>query len=183
MATIQEYEQLKAFARIDGLLVAALWTVSFLCVMKMGLNPMLFMVALAIGAGSLTFAALRLKRFRDNILDGDISYRRALGYSVLTYLYASLLFAGMQYLYFQFIDGGAFVNLQLATLSEPEAQKIMKDVYGLTKEDIDFAVENLRALTPIRIALQFFTVNVFMGVLVSIPVAFIMQHRKREFRR
>ena len=54
MATIQEYEQLKAFARIDGLLVAALWTVSFLCVMKMGLNPMLFMVALAIGASSLT---------------------------------------------------------------------------------------------------------------------------------
>lgn len=31
MATREEYEQLKAFARIDGALVGALWIVSFAC--------------------------------------------------------------------------------------------------------------------------------------------------------
>jgi hypothetical protein len=54
----------------------------------------------------------------------------------------------------------------------------MQSVYGLTPRDIEFAVENLRALTPIRIAMQFFTTNVLMGLIVSVPVALIMQRRK-----
>ena len=101
MATYQEYEQVKAFARIDGLLVAGVWTVSFLFAMHMGQNPMLFLASFIVGAASLVWAALRLKRFRDNILDGHISFRRAFFYSILTYLYASLLFAAVQYVYFQ----------------------------------------------------------------------------------
>lgn len=178
MANYQDFEQLKAFARIDGMLVVLLWTASFLCCMKMAMNPMLFLIALAIGAFSLAYAAMRLKRFRDTILDGYISYRRALAYSIMTYLYASLLFAGIQFIYFQFIDGGSFINMQLEAIKDPQAQKMMQSVYGLTPQDIEFAVENLRALTPIRIAMQFFTTNVLMGLIVSVPVALIMQRRK-----
>ena len=181
MAKYQDYEQLKAYARIDGLLVALIWTASFLCCMRMALNPMMFMLALGIGAFSLAFAAMRLKRFRDNILDGFISYRRSLAYSIMTYLYASLLFAGIQYLYFQFIDGGDFINMQLNALNDPQAKQMMQSVYGLTPQDIEFAIQNLRALTPIRMALQFFTTNVLMGIIVSVPIALIMQRKNRHF--
>ncbi|MCR4852695.1 MAG: DUF4199 domain-containing protein [Prevotella sp.] len=180
MATYKDFEQVKAFARVDGVLVTLLWTVSFVCAMKMGKNPMLFLVALGIGAWSLAYAALRLKRFRDQVLDGFISYRRALAYSILTYLYASLLFAVVQYLYFQFIDGGEFLRQQLVMLNDPEAQKMMQQVYGLTKEDISFVVQNIGALTPIRIAMQFFTMDVMLGVFVSIPVALLMKREKKS---
>ena len=183
MATYKDFEQVKAYARIDGALVALLWTVSFVCAIKMGQNPMLFLVALAIGAWALVYAALRLKRFRDNVLDGFISYRRALAYSILTYLYASLLFAFVQYLYFQFIDGGEFIRQQLAMLNDEEAQAMMQKVYGLTKEDISFVIQNIGALTPIRIAMQFFTMDVMMGVFVSIPVALLMKHTPYNVRR
>ena len=181
MAKYQDYEQLKAYARIDGLLVALIWTASFLCCMRMALNPMMFMLALGIGAFSLAFAAMRLKRFRDNILDGFISYRRSLAYSIMTYLYASLLFAGIQYLYFQFIDGGDFINMQLNALNDPQAKQMMQSVYGLTPQDIEFAIQNLRALTPIRMALQFFTTNVLMGIIVSVPIPLIMPRQHRHF--
>ena len=89
-----------------------------------------------------------------------------------------MLFAGIQFVYFQYIDGGSFINMQLEALKDPQAQKMMQSVYGLTPKDIEFAVENLRALTPIRIAMQFFTTNVLMGLIVSVPVALIMQRKK-----
>ena len=177
MATYQEYEQVKAFARIDGLIVAVVWTVSFLFAMHMGQNPLLFLASLIIGAASLVWAAMRLKRFRDTILDGHISFRRAFFYSILTFLYASLLFAAVQYVYFQFIDGGEFIRQQLAMLNDDEAQQVMQKVYGLTKEDISFVVQNIAALTPIRIALQFFSMDVMMGFFVSIPVAMLMKRK------
>ena len=36
MIKIEEFTQLKAFARVDALMLTALWTVSFVCVTMIG---------------------------------------------------------------------------------------------------------------------------------------------------
>ncbi|MBP5278444.1 MAG: DUF4199 domain-containing protein [Prevotella sp.] len=178
MATYQEIEQVQAFSRVDGAVVALFWIVSFLFFVGNFSNPLLGLISFTIGAVSLVYAALRLRKFRDNVLDGSISFWRAYGYSTMTYLYAALLFAAAQFIYFQFIDHGYLMNQYSAIAQTKEFVEMMK-IYGITPEDLKIGMENIAALRPIEIALQFFSLNVMMGVFVSLPVAAIMRKKKR----
>ncbi|MDO4159786.1 MAG: DUF4199 domain-containing protein [Prevotellaceae bacterium] len=181
MATREEYEQLKAFARIDGAIVGGLWILSFACFIGEFYNPFLGILAFVIGAGSLVFAALRLKKFRDNILEGVISFRRAFGYSIFTYFYAALLMALAQYVYFQFIDNGFLISRYMEMASMPEFKSMMQ-IYGLRPDDVQVAMDNIKALRPIDIALQFLTTNIILGIVVSLPMAaMIKSNYRRKF--
>jgi len=182
MATYQELEQVQAFARIDGAILALLWTFSFVFFIGNFYNPMMGLLFFAIGAFSLVYAALRLRKFRDNILDGYISFRRAYAYSIITYLNASLLFALVQYAYFQFLDKGFLITQYSQIATDPDFISMMQ-VYGLNSTDLKIAMDNLAALRPIEIALQFFTTNVMMGVFISLPVAMIMKKSPNRFYR
>ena len=115
MTRYEEFEQLHAFARVDGVLIAGLWILSFACFIGNFVNPLFAMGALGFGAFSLVFATLRVKRFRDEVRDGFISFRRALGYSMLQYLHAALLFAAAQFIYFQFIPSIDIIFRRLFT--------------------------------------------------------------------
>ena len=79
MTRYEEMEQLHAFARVDGVLIAGLWILSFACFVGNFVNPLFAVGAFGFGAFSLVFATLRLKRFRDEVRDGYISFRGALG--------------------------------------------------------------------------------------------------------
>ena len=179
MATSQEMEQVQAFARVDGAVLSLFWIVSFACFIGNFSNPLLGLLAFFIGAASLVFAALRLRKFRDEVRDGILSFLRGYGYSVMTYLYASLLFAAAQFVYFQFIDNGYLMN-QYASIAQSKEFIEMMQVYGIKPEDLKIGMDNLAALRPIEIALQFFSLNVMMGVFVSLPVAIIMRRHPRK---
>ncbi len=176
MANYQELQQVQAFARIDGAVVALLWTLSFACLVGFFHEPAsLYGIGwFALGAFSLILAAMRLRKFRDGVLEGKISFARAFGFSILTYLYAALLFAVAQFLYFQYMDNGFLVSQYSLQASSPQIQEMMK-LYGLTEQDIRFALENIAALRPIDIALQFFSTNLMLGVFVSLPMALVMK--------
>lgn len=179
MATYQEIEQVQDFSRFDGAIIALFWIVSFACFVGNFYNPIFGLLSFAIGAASLVFAALRLKKFRDEVLDGKMSFVRGYGYSAMTYLYASLLFAGAQFVYFQFIDHGYLMN-QYSTIAQTKEFIEMMQVYGIKPEDLKIGMENLAALRPIEIALQFFSMNVIMGTFVSIPVAILMRRNPKK---
>ena len=134
MATYQEIEQVQDFSRFDGAITALFWIVSFACFVGNFYNPIFGLLSFVIGAASLVFAALRLKKFRDEVLDGKMSFVRGYGYSVMTYLYASLLFAGAQFVYFQFIDHGYLMN-QYSTIAQTKEFIEMMQVYGIKPED------------------------------------------------
>ncbi len=179
MATYQEIEQVQAFSRVDGAVVTLFWIISFACFVGNFSYPLLGLVSFFIGASSLVYAALRVRKFRDEVLYGKISFLRAYGYSTMTYLYAALLFAAAQFIYFQFIDQGYLMN-QYSTIANSKEFIEMMQLYGITPEDLKIGMGNIAALRPIEIALQFFTMNVMMGVFVSIPVATIMRRSKRR---
>ena len=96
MTIREEYEQLKSYARFDGAVVGGLWILSFAFFIGEFYNPLFSFASLIVGVSSLVVAALRLKRFRDNVLEGVISFSRALLYSMLVYFYAALLMAAAQ---------------------------------------------------------------------------------------
>lgn len=179
MATREDYEQLKAFARIDGALVGGLWILSFACFVGEFYNPMFGMLALLTGAGSIVFAAIRLRMFRDKILDGRISFRRGFGYSLLTFAYASLLMCAAQYVYFQFIDNGFLIS-QYTEMMSTEEFKTLMNAYGINQTEMDAALDTLSNLRPIEIAMQFLTTNIIIGVISSLPIAAII---KSDYKR
>ncbi len=170
------FELLQAWARMDGAVVALLWTLSFASMIGFfhEASSLYAIGWFVLGAFSLAYAASRLKHFRDQVSDGIISFSRAYGYSIMTYLYAALLFAVMQFVYFQYIDQGFLVSQYTMQASSPQMQEMMR-LYGLTAQDMKFVLENIAALRPIDIALQFFSTNLMMAVFVSLPVALLMK--------
>lgn len=181
MATREEYEQLKEYARGDGAIVGVLWITSFAFFIGEFYNPLLGFASLLVGAYSLVFASMRLRRYRDTALGGVISFRRALLFSMLIYFYAALLMAAAQFVYFQFIDHG-FMLSQYAEITGTPEFKAMLSAYGMRPEDMKLAMDNLAALRPIDIALQFLSTNIILGLVVSLPIAAMMKSKfKRRF--
>lgn len=176
MMTREDYRQLQAFARVDGVWVAVLWTVSFACFVWQFQMPLFSFVSLLIGAGSLIFASLRTRRFRDSVRSGHITFGQAFFYGMLIYLYASLLFAFAQFIYFRFMDGGYMMSRYTAIMQTDEFAQMMR-FNGLKENDMQIAMDNLAALRPIEIAMQFFTLDIIMGLCISLPIALIIKKK------
>lgn len=181
MTTREEYEHIKAYARIDGAIMGGLWILSFICFIAQFYMPLLNMASMIIGVVSIIVTAMRLKNFRDNILDGVISYWKAYGYSMLTYFYAALLMAAAQYIYFQFIDNGFLISQYTAMTSSPEFKSMMT-LYGIKAEEMKLTMDTIASLRPIDVALQFFSTNIILGLVISWPIAALIKSKyKRKF--
>lgn len=171
MIKIEEFMQLKAFARMDALLLTALWTVSFACVTMIGAGTMGNLLALA----TPFFIGWRTCRFRNNVLGGAISLRRAYAYSLYNFVYASLVFALVQFVYFRFVDNGGFVGLLTDTM------KAMAPVYeqnGISRTELKQNIDMLTQLTPIQWSFVFMIQNFFLGALASLPIALVCRRRQ-----
>ena len=161
--------------------MGVMWIISFACFIAQFYMPLLNMAALIFGVASIIVSAIRLRNFRDNILDGVISYWRAYGYSLLTYFYAALLLAAAQYIYFQFIDHGFLLNQYTAMTSSPEFKSMMT-LYGIKADEMKLTMDTIATLRPIDIALQFLTTNLFFGIVISWPMAALIKSKyKRKF--
>ena len=168
MINVAHLVQLKAFARQDALLLALLWAASFACIVM--LNAGLIGIILALATPFLV--GKRLAAFRTQALYGVISFRRAYAYSLYVFIYASLVFALVQYAYFQFLDSGAFVESIATTLK----QIPIYEQNGMSKADIkslNDQVEIMRLTTPVQWAFMFMMQNLFVGAIISLPIALI----------
>lgn len=166
MINVANLLQLKAFARQDALLLALLWAASFACIML--LNAGLIGNVLALATPFLV--GYRLKAFRTQALYGVISFRRAYAYSLYVFIYASLVFALVQYAYFQFLDNGAFAELITTTMKQ------VAPVYeqnGVSKEEIKSSMDLITMITPVQWAFMFMMQNLFVGAIISLPIALI----------
>lgn len=172
MIKIEDLIQLKAFARQDGLLLAALWTASFALIVCMPGSALGNLLAIA----TPLFVGWRLRAFRDHALDGTITMRRAYGYSAYTFFYASLIFAVAQYAYFKFLDNGAFMQLI------DSSARIITDAYrqsGIDTADMDNAIAAMHTLTPVNWAFMFMMQNICIGAVLSLPIAAVMKRGRR----
>ena len=100
---------------------------------------------------------------------------------MLTYFYAALLMAAAQFVYFQFIDQG-FLLSQYDAVTQTQEFKDMLNVYGIRPDEMKLAMDNIAALRPIDIALQFLSTNIILGFAVSLPIAAMLKSKyKRRF--
>jgi len=179
MATREDIEQLTAYARIDGAVVGLLWVLSFACFIGQFGEAVLGFCSLALGAVGVVVATVRLRNFRDGVLDGVISFRRAFAYSALTYFYAALIMALAQFAYFALIDDGFLFSRYSEIMNTPEYSQLLEMAYGMKPSDMKVVMDNLSMLRPIDIALQFLTFDIIVGIVISLPTAMVMRRVKR----
>ena len=165
MNFLESLKQLKAFARQDGAILALVWIVAFLFTMQLPQS----MVGNLLTLSTPFVVAWRLRAFRNNALDGEISYRRALAYSWYTFVYASLIFALAQYLYIRFYDSESLIHAFGAAYQQ----------MGMNEAQMQESVKLLGTLQPIELVFLFFTQNIFIGLFLSLIIAaFGMRHRR-----
>lgn len=168
-----EYIQLKAFARYDGLALAALWVASFACYIIGLSSPLWTLVGMVLAVVSPFFVARRLRFFRDIAREGSISFMRGWVFVVFVFFYASLLFALAQYAYFAFLDKGYLLET-INSLFENEQTRQMIDQNGMGSMLRDSLTE-IRQMRPIDIALNMLTSNIMVGMLLGLPIAAMMK--------
>lgn len=162
--------QVKAFARQSGVFLALLWLVSFAAMMYAPQLPWGSLLALA----TPFLVGWLLKRFRNDALGGRISFRRSFAFSVLTFFYASMIFALAQYVYFRFLDQGAFLTNLLNDM------KVIKEAYaqnGMSVKELEDGVSLVGALSPVQLAFMFMMQNIFVGFVLSVPVALVCKKK------
>ena len=170
--------QLKAFARYDGALLAVVWVISFALYVAGIAQPFYGMVALGLMVSTPFFVALRLKKFRDQVLGGTISMARGWGYSVYVFFYAAVLLALAQYVYFAYIDQGYLQAAFLRALESPEAKQIIRQ-YGM-QQSVDESMQQFQQMRPIDYALNVLTVNIMVGIVLGVPIGAALKHSKQQ---
>lgn len=173
MMNVQALIQLKAFARQDGVFLALLWIGSFAAMLYMPASGWGNIMAIS----TPFFVGWLLIRFRNYALDGAISFRRGLMYSVYTFFYAALIFAVAQYLYFRYLDHGVMFQM-LAT-----ALKQMEPVYqanGMNLKQMETTLGMVSQLSPIELSFIFMMQNIFTGIVLSFPIALFCRRNQQQ---
>ena len=178
--TAPEYRQLRAFARIDGALLAVLMIASFACYV-VGLTSQLY------GYFALTalvlmpfFAGVRLKRFRDMSLGGSISFLRGWAYVCLMFFYGGLLLALAQYAYFAYMDHGYVAMTINDMISTPEVTKMIEQM-----NMADYVSESMhlfQTMRPIDFALNTLSMVIMTGMMLGMPIAAVVMKRVKGER-
>lgn len=169
--TIEEYKQLRAFARNDGAFLGILWIVSFVLTMLSPKFQLLGTLGLTFAFLTPFFVARRIRMFRDNIREGVLSYWNGYSYSMSMFFYAALLLALVQYLWFAFADDGTF----LATALDQMRQMLLANKYPET--EVNAAIGEMKTMRPIDWALYFLSTNVITGFVLSIIIALITKRK------
>lgn len=166
MVNVTALIQLKAFARQDAIVVFLLWLASFA----------VFVADPASSFGSLLafvtpfLVGSLLAKFRNNALNGVISFRRGFAFSAYTFFYASLLFAVAQVVYFRFIDNGALATM---LLNSANALEPIYKANGIPLDELKRSMTMVGQLSPIEISFVFMMQNLFIGFVLSLPIALV----------
>lgn len=119
------------------------------------------------------FVGIRLKLFRDQGLEGSISFLRAWVYVVLVFFYAGLLFAIGQFVYFSYIDHGYLLRTIGEMMAAPEMAEALQQT-GMGGQ-VDEALQLMGTMRPIDLVLNVLTSNILIGMLVGLPLAGLLR--------
>lgn len=146
-----EYIQLKAFARQDGLMFGLLWIITFGCFIGSFDSPDLQIGFIAGMVATPILVYSRLKSFRDKVLNGCISYKRAVAFVTFTLAYASVIMAAATFIYFYFFDNGVFMVTLQESMETPEMKLSFKNM-GMDIAMLNEQMRLLRETRPIDLA-------------------------------
>ena len=134
-----------------------------------------FTISLLIYVILIAVIVIGTKQLRDKIMNGSMSYGRALGSGTSISLFASVIIAFYMYVFFKFIDPDALEKLYLMM----EDQLYQK---GMPEEEINMALEmSKKFTTPISIAISTVFSYVFWGFLFSLITSIFLKKKSNSY--
>lgn len=178
--TASEYIQLKAYARIDGALLSVLLVLFFASYIGGFTSPIYGLFSMGIAVVIPFFVARRLRKFRDEDLEGIISFLRAWAYVILVFFYAGILFAIAQCIYFAYFDNGYMLQSLTEAMNTPEATAMIAQ-YNMG-DAMNESLHLMQSMRPIDIALNSLTFLITIGIVLGMPIAAFMQRKHIEVK-
>lgn len=172
-----EYIQLRAFARVYGLVLGAVWAVGFVSFARSLSEPGLSLLfdASLVSTPILFYSFAR--GYRDRVLSGRISLLRAWGLTLMIALYATLIMAAAQWAYMEFADGGQMVGAMRRAVAAPEFQPVLV-AYGVTRGDVEAQLTLLSETRPIDFAFSFIWINAAASAVIGWVAALFVKRSK-----
>ncbi|MBO5612751.1 MAG: DUF4199 domain-containing protein [Prevotella sp.] len=167
-----KYKQLKAYARIEGIIVGVLMSICFMFFIGGFRNILLSSISLLFLFSIFLYITIRTIRFQNKIVEERLSFRRAFAFPFYSLLYGNIIFVVFLLVYFIWFDNGYFIDQYLIMINDTRNSTIFQD-YGITNNDIKQISTQLSEVSPIDISFQFFITNVIISAFVSVIVAII----------
>ena len=106
-------------------------------------------------------------RYRDEQLNGFITYSNSFTYGIMLYFYACLILAVGQFVYYRFINPDFLTNAFKMSID-------MMQRFGMPEKIIDEAIA-MPIPSPISTVLQSILMNSFIGLLISAVTSLIVK--------
>ena len=173
----EDFKQLTAYTRYDGIYLAIIWVASFACLLGMSVLPVLAQFSFLLSLSTPFFVAYRLKIFREEGRNGVISFRRSLFYCVRVFFNAAIIFSLLQWLYMQFLDNGKLLMMVTNIYSSNEGKSFLAAI-GMPYEQ--FLATLPEVFQPYSLASSSFVYAVILGGLCSLFIAAIMSKKVKS---
>ena len=158
-------------AMIYGTSMGIFWILKFMLIPFIFTMPFTSLLFLGLTAAVPFLGYFFVRQYRNRYcVNGRIGFVPAWIFSILMYAFAALLVSVAHYIFFRYVDGGAMVANYMAILEELQhTAPEMKEVVTQYKE----ATELVAAMAPIEMTIQLLLNNLFYGMILALPTAFI----------
>ncbi len=161
-----DYKEARSYCMNYGLLVGLCWSASFICTILGPEHPFVGNLGLLIGLVSIYYAGRLIRGY--NLESGNRSWFRTLWMSCLTYLFATMLVAVVQLVYFRYFDGGRLMMQMEQVMQMPQYKQLFS---GVDEKAMQEALATLNS--PTQLTVRFFSMNILLGLVLSIPTMLI----------
>lgn len=114
--------------------------------------------------------------YRDRVCGGTINFLNAWIFLVLLYVFASILTAIGHYIYFRYFDNGYIINSYSSIIDSMKNNPMFPKGYMDQAKQV---IEDFGSLSPIKIALQLISQNVFYCNLLALVTALFVVKRPK----
>ena len=173
----EDFKQLTAYARYDGIYLAIIWAASFACLLGMTVLPVLAQFSFLLSLSTPFFVAYRLKVFREEGRNGVISFRRALFYCLRVFFNSAIIFSLLQWLYMEYLDKGKLLMMVTNIYSSNEGKSLLAAI-GIPYKQFITALSE--AFQPFFLAASSFVYAVILGGFFSLFIAAIMSKKVKN---
>ena len=163
-----DYKVFQQYASLVGLSVGVIWLCAFFFSIYGMLTPGLGLAGDLCVVAAPVAGYFRAKKYRDTVLKGSMTFGNALYFLFSVFMYATILLAAGQFIYFNYLDHGFLYTTYKDILQQPAYRQMLESMAD--KNQVSQALEQFRAATYRPISLVFG----FMGfhLVVSFALAF-----------
>lgn len=160
-----------------GTMMGVYWIIKFIF-LPMGFKiPFLHLLFILLTLLVPVLGYIYARKYRMKYCDNEINFLRAFSFTLLMYMFASLLTAVAHYIYFRFFDQGFIINTYREQLESVQSAGIQ----GLsdTLDQLLQTIDVIAALTPIQLTFQLISQNLFYGTILALLTALLVMKRKK----